>query len=297
MATVYGDTVATGYTSLYAATHSPPPQLVAIYEISQGRIYTFTSHKKFKEDLQRCADAFISGTGKQYIAFRDVQQSRLRLIEHRRSRSEIPAFRLLYDAAEEVLIIKLMPGAHHEVANWKFATMFILKLAGLGVSDTLEPFGSTRYEALTGRSKEADGAWRPSTRVLPTDWPSLVIEVGVSESLSQLRTDTDFWLTKSGGQTRVVILLAVNKGTRVMTIEQWEDVPSPRPRRLTSPPHDPTMVQTLTLHANGVLTGGALLVPASKVYDTLPPGLGQNNFTFTAQDLAQYIQHYWLLVG
>ena len=226
MAMVYGDTVAT---SLYAATHSPPPQLVAMYEIPQGCIYTFTSHKKFKEDLQRCADAFISGTGKQYIAFRDVQQSRLRLIEHRRSRSEIPAFRLLYDAAEEVLIIKLMPGAHHEVANWKFATMFILKLASLGVSDTLEPFGSTRYEALTGRSKEADGAWRPSTRVLPTDWPSLVIEVGVSESLGQLRADADFWLAKSGGQTRVVILLAVKKATRVMTIERWEDVPSPRP--------------------------------------------------------------------
>ena len=57
------------------------------------------------------------------------------------------------------------------------------------------------------------------------------------------------------------------------------------------------MVQTLLLHANGVLIGGALLIPASKVYDTLPPGLGQNHFTFTAQDLAQYIQRYWQYVG
>ena len=297
MATVYGDTVATGYTSLYAATHSPPPQLVAMYEIPQGRIYTFTSHKKFKEDLQRCADAFISGAGKQYIAFRDVQQYRLRLIEHRRKRAEIPAFRFLYDAAEEVLIIKLKLGAHHEVANSTFATMFIVKLFSLEVVDTLVSLGSTRYEALTGRSKEADGAWHPSTRILPTDWPSLVIEVGVSESLGQLRTDADFWLTKSGSQTRVVILLAVNKATRVMKIERWEDVPSPRPRRRTSPPHNPTMVQTLTLHANGLVIDGPLLIPASKVYDTLPPGLGQNDFTFTAQDLAQYIQRYWLIVG
>ena len=297
MAMVYDDTVATGYTSLYDATHSPPPQLVAMYEIPQGRIYTFTSHKKFKEDLQRCADGFISGAGKQYIAFRDVQQSRLRLIEHRRSCSEIPAFRLLYDAAEEVLIIKLIPGAHYKVAVVKFTEDFAVKRHILGVRDALKPFGSTRYEALTGRSKEADGAWRPSTRVLPTDWPSLVIEVGASESLGQLRTDADFWLTKSGSQTRVVILLAVNKATRVMTIERWEDVPSPRPRRLTSSPHNPTMVQTLTLHANGLVIGGPLLIPASKVYDTLPAGLGQNDFAFTAQDLAQYIQDYWLLVG
>ena len=294
MAMVCGDTVAT---SLYAATHSPPPQLVAMYEIPQGCIYTFTSHKKFKEDLQRCADAFISGTGKQYIAFRDVQQSRLRLIEHRRSRSEIPAFRLLYDAAEEALIIKLMPGAHHEVANWKFATMFILKLASLGVSDTLVPFGPTRYEALTGRSKEPDDAWRPSTRVLPTDWPSLVIEVGVSESLGQLRADADFWLAKSGRQTRVVILLAVKKATRVMTIERWENTPRTRLTRRSSPRYSPTKMQALTLQANGQLRGGPLLIPASKAYDTLPPRLDQNDFTFTAQDLAGYIQRYWGRLG
>ena len=297
MAMVYGDTVATGYTSLYAGTHSPSPQLVAMYDIPQDRIYSFTSNKKFKEDLQRCADAFISGAGKQYIAFRDVQLSRLRLIEHRRSRAEIPAFRFLYDATEEVLIVKLMPGAHHETANSQFATMFTVKLVNMGVEHTLWAVGATRLEALTGRSKEPDGAWRPSTRVLATDWPSLVIEVGVFESLAQLRTDAHFWLTKSGGQTRVVILFAVNMVTREIKIERWQDAPNPRPRRRTSPPQNPTMMQTLTLHDNGVVIGGPLLIPASKVYDTLPPGIGQNDFTITAQDLAKYILRFWVIVG
>jgi len=82
-----------------------------------------------------------------------------------------------------------------------------------------------------------------------------------------------------------------------MKIERWEDVPNRRPRRLTSPPQNPTMVQTLTLHDNGLVIGGPLLITASKVYDTLPPGLGQNDFTITAQDLAQYIRRYWLIVG
>ena len=68
MAMVHGDTVATGNTSLYAATHSPAQQLVALYGIPKGRIHTFTSYKKLKEDLQRCDDAFSSGTGKQYLA-------------------------------------------------------------------------------------------------------------------------------------------------------------------------------------------------------------------------------------
>ena len=56
-------------------------------------------------------------------------------------------------------------------------------------------------------------------------------------------------------------------------------------------------MQALTLRANGQLSGGPLLIPASKVYDTLPSGLGQNDFTFTGQDLAGYIQRYWAIVG
>ena len=297
MARVYGDTVATGNTSLYAATHSPAQQLAALYVIPKGRIHTFTSYKKFKENLQRCGDPFLSGAGKQYLAFGDVQQSSMRSIEHGRSRSELPAFRLLYDAAAEGLIIKLMPGLAHEAVVLTFSRVFDRRLDNLGVLSTLKPVGATRYEAPGGRSKEADVAYRPSTRVLGTDWPSVVIEVGVSESLSQPRTDAHFWHTQSGGKTRIVILLAVHKATRVMKIERWEHTPRTRQTRRSSPPYNPTKMQALTLQAHGQLSGGPLLIPASKVYDTLPPGLGQSHFTFTGQGLAQFVQEYWATVG
>ena len=198
MAMVYGDTVATGYTSLYATTHSPAQQLAALYGIPKGRIHMFTSYKKFKEDLQRCEDAFFSGAGKQCLAFGDVQQSSMRQIERRCSRSELPAFRLLYDAAVEGLIIKLRSGAVHEAASVGFHNMFRDKLVSLGVVKTLRPLGATQYGAPGGRSKEADMAYSPTTRVLGTNWPSVIIEVGVSKSLPQLRTDAHFWLTQSG---------------------------------------------------------------------------------------------------
>ena len=222
----------------------------------------------------------------------------MRLIEHGRSRCELPAFRLLYDAAEEVLIIKLMPGLHHNLASAVFVRMFDRKLASLGINmDSVTNVGPTRYGAPGARSKEPDEALRPFTRVLATDWPSVAIEVGVSESLSQLRTDAHFWLPRGGGQTRIVILLAVKKATRVMTIERWEDTPRTRPARRSSPRYNPTKMQALTLQANGQLSGGPLLIPASKVYDTLSPGLGPNDFTFTGQDLAGYIQLYWGALG
>ena len=291
-------TVAPGSTSLYAATHSPAQQLAALYGIPKDRIHTFTSYKKFKEDLQQCEDDFFSGAGKQYLAFGDVQQSSVRPIERGRSRSELPAFRLLYDTTEEVLIIKLMPGLHHNLAAEDFVEMFKDKVASLGINrNSLRNIGPTRCGAPGARSKEPDATLRPLTRVLATDWPSVVIEVGVSESLSQLRTDARFWLTRSGGQTRIVILLAVKKATRVMKIERWEDMSRTRLTRRSSPRYNPTKMQALTLQASGQLSGGPLLIPASKVYDTLPPGLGQDDFTFTGQDLAQYIQEYWGRLG
>ena len=298
MAMVHGDTVATGNTSHYAATHNAALPLAAMYEIPKRRIHTFTSYKKFKEDLQQCEDAFFSGAGKQYLAFGNVQQSSMRPIEHGRSRSELPAFRLLYDAVEEVLIIKLIPGPHHELAALDFVMMLNYKLVSLGIEmRSLKNLGTTRFRDPGGRSKEADLALRPRTRVLETDWPSVVIEVGVSESLSQLRTDARFWLTRSRGQTRIVILLSVKKATRVMKIERWEHTPRTRLTRHPSPCYNPTKMQALTLQANGQLSGGPLLIPASKVYDTLPPGPGQNDFTFTAQELIQYIQEYWGALG
>ena len=194
--------------------------------------------------------------------------------------------------------MKLMPGLHHEMASMDFVDMFKDKMTSLGVNRTsLMNIGAARFGAPGGRSKEPDAALRPSTRVLAADWPSVAIEVGVSESLSQLRTDAQFWLTQSGGQTRIVILLAIKKATRVMTIERWEHTPRTRLTRRSSPSYNPTKMQALTLQANGQLRGGPLLIPASKAYDTPPPELGPNDFTFTAQDLAVFIQRYWGCLG
>ena len=152
---------------------------------------------------------------------------------------------------------------------------------------TLGSFGSTTYVGPNGRSTEADDAWGPSKRVAGIDLPPLVIEVGVPESLIQLRMDAQHWLTQGGGHNRVVIILAVNKESRLMTIERWELAPTTRPTRTTIASGIPTKMQVLTLHDNGTVSGGPLLIPARKVYDQLPLGFGQHDFTVTSHELAQ----------
>ena len=50
------------------------------------------------------------------------------------------------------------------------------------------------------------------------------------------------------------------------------------------------------MHDNGTVNGGPLLIPATKVYDQLPLGLGPNDFTFTVQELAQFVQDFWQIL-
>ena len=93
--------------------------------------------------------------------------------------------------------------------------------------------------------------------------------MGVPEPLSPLRTDAHFWLVHSGGQTRVVILISVNKTTRVVKIERWGHMPRTRPTRRQSPKYSPTKMQALSLRSNGQLTGGPLCIPAFKIFDVV----------------------------
>jgi hypothetical protein len=80
---------------------------------------------------------------------------------------------------------------------------------------------------------------------------SMVLEVGVSESLGDLRSDATFWLHGSQGQTRIVILIIVDIVTRTITIERWGHVPPIYPSHLAVPAIRPRKIQAITIDGNG----------------------------------------------
>ena len=43
--------------------------------------------------------------------------------------------------------------------------------------------GSGRFEDPGGRSKEADVAYKPLCRHMPNEWPNILFEVGMFESM------------------------------------------------------------------------------------------------------------------
>ena len=88
------------------------------------------------------------------------------------------------------LILKCMPGMPHETAGRTFYIQVLFKITAIPGHNTLSvaSVGATRFEAPGKRSKEAVETIMPWTRP-PSGWPSLVFEVGYSESLPALLCD------------------------------------------------------------------------------------------------------------
>jgi len=120
-----------------------------------------------------------------------------------------------------LLIMKLMPGVDHEETHLLFSHQFMDKLRPMGVSFAdIIPVGAGRFYGRRS-SKEGDSAFKPRSRRLIKDWPTIVFESGLSESLAKLRSDAKWWLIESRGQVKIVVLFSVKPARREIRIEKW----------------------------------------------------------------------------
>lgn len=97
---------------------------------------------------------------------------------------------MFFDADINLLLVKLIPSVVHEAAHIHLSQEFVAKTRDMGVPIyELYALGSERIGGRNS-SKEADAAYKPvPVRSLGTDWPTIVFESGVSESLNRLRAD------------------------------------------------------------------------------------------------------------
>jgi len=174
----------------------------------------------------------------------------------------------------------------HEGVAHEFALMFDMKLVLLGVRTSIVATGSGRFGRPAGRSKEADIGYKPCSRDMEDEWPSFVIEVGVSESLAMLRRDAAFWITNRDGKTRILILLSIDRRDRQILVERWKEVPRTRPNQSTNNySRIPGMMHSLTLNANVQYDGPSLEILAEKLFDVLPENISGGEFLFTPDNL------------
>ncbi|KAJ5636707.1 uncharacterized protein N7484_010020 [Penicillium longicatenatum] len=118
---------------------------------------------------------------------------------------------------------------YHEKIGCYFDIWISNALGDMGLSILNRDFWLGGAGRSTGRvcDKQADKSFFPGRNPAPgtpVQWPSLVVEIGISESLPQLRTDAQWWYSNSNQKTQLVVLISANPTTHDADIEIWTQV-------------------------------------------------------------------------
>ncbi|EEP77317.1 predicted protein [Uncinocarpus reesii 1704] len=167
------------------------------------------------------------------------------------------------------LLILTMLTRPHEAPRALFGVIIFDKLKHMGLNPrrTLQIAGASRV-ATESRRKEPDCSYLPKS--LPDGrsdkWPSLIVEVGFTESARKLEMDAKWWLQASNGDVGLAITITVNARDRSIVLKTWENGPGD-----TGPQSAlPRATQTVSVLGsidpeNPVVRNGPFLIPFQKL--------------------------------
>ncbi|KAE8361225.1 hypothetical protein BDV27DRAFT_160897 [Aspergillus caelatus] len=267
---------------------------------------TFTRISNLARDATIIFDSLNANdfSGNQWILIPGLTQKAIDRLDSEKDCLNGVSFRFEWDGARG--LIKVMPGAGHEMPTNDFTLVVFGALRAMGLYwEDIRWGGATRYRSHVGnKGKEGDQIFLPRHRQPVQgqiqDWPTLVIETGVSESLPKLQEDAKWWFNNSSGRIRIVILISL-KRTK-MLFQKWQLVPPNAPTPITRqyisslrqqspnmPPsvNQPATIQTLymdqevTVTPNAVI-GAPMVLPFQALMDRAP-AFNETDISITAQ--------------
>ncbi|KAI5809561.1 hypothetical protein DFH27DRAFT_508298 [Peziza echinospora] len=266
------------------------PRLPDVFsQISQTipfhRRLSYTTIKDIASQLQSIDRSKPTGT---YVLIEQITRHDLELLDNALEHLGIRRHaRFTYEEELELLIVRFMPSASHEVASTMFMMEIMQRIMSIPghTMRSVVGMGATRFSVPGVRSKEGDQAIRPTTRSRD-DWPSIVMEVG-SESLRQLRLDAEWWLVNGAGQVRMVIILRVGKDPYSMRIESWEMVATTRITRAARA-NTPRCTQAWAIDQASAIApqGVSITIPYMAIFDV--PNIAGRDIEFTSSDLSSF---------
>lgn len=233
--------------------------------------------------------AFAKGASKeQYTLIRNVPRD---VFEKLLLRS----VRLHYDYESGDLVAKLMPSPEHNEPPAILTDCIRAKTMRMGLDMfKLHPTTTNRYSGAFS-AKEGDAGLKPiPERGRKDDWPTLVIECGVSESLPRLRIDAQWWLMNSSGGVRIVIVISFNPTAEEFFLEKWQlGLPSGLNTRTRSNPGHREPCSTASTNISREATTGNFVASSELVIEFAelflrPPVSPEENLVFTRDDLARW---------
>ncbi|GLA27969.1 hypothetical protein AnigIFM63604_006330 [Aspergillus niger] len=182
---------------------------------------TYSTIREIKDSILAITERLkITDVG-QYVSYKHVSAADFDYIEKNRSQLGHQV-RFTYYPEISTLIIKV-PSMPHEIAHRTLGDEIshLFKSMGLRMSEFVA-LGATKYVGETASQKEADSSWKNALlRPVNTDYPTFVIESGVSESMPRLRADAHWWISLTGGQVQIVLLIKVNTTKKTMLFEKY----------------------------------------------------------------------------
>jgi hypothetical protein len=268
------------------------PESSPVDGLEESRVIHYSTLQAFAAAVRQLKNNLNHGrTRNQYLIVRDVDEDIMKHIEDR----EYKGVRYEWHGDLELLIVKAVTKAH-ETAAGAFARL-ITGTAEFGMGLPLiecQPLGAGRNTAPGGSpSKEPDWSMvNANIRPNPDDFPSIIIEVGFSESPQKLRNDARLWFSMSSNDVRIVILIAIRAANNQIIIEKWAVGPLPVGQRRSrhTPPQVPQIEQEITITRTPpntfAITSGAapLILEFSRLF--LRPAVGaEHDIVYTQADL------------
>ncbi|PGG99652.1 hypothetical protein GX51_06207 [Blastomyces parvus] len=193
------------------------------------------------------------------------------------------------------LLILTMTSFPHEVAAGVFERYVEDRAKENGVRHTLLPRGTARTST-PDRWKQADRSWIPLD--LPpgrtTQWPSVALEVGYSETREKLKSDMKFWL--SNNEVRMALSINIKRPTGAIFITAWERG-APIPPGMPSNP-EPQATQEIKIERGKAgqepdVAGDSNLTIPFEYIMLRKPSQGEMDFVISREDLLEMAEGVW----
>ncbi|KAF2187565.1 hypothetical protein K469DRAFT_704469 [Zopfia rhizophila CBS 207.26] len=279
--TISRSSSSTGASRQASPAETSPAETSSIEGLQGVPIYQYTGVRDLQERVKSQSTELQAGrSNQQYLVFRSVTKGHLDMLDRKRA-SIGKHTRMTHYTDTNLLIVKLMPSVEHEITYLLLADDLSHVLAGMGLPRrSLIPLGGSRFSG-PNSSKEGDSAYKPRSRNRRADWPTLVFESRLSETLTRLRHDARWWLTNSGGDVRIVIIILITPVEKRLQVEKWCLSPATGHRpatraHLNSNPLVPTRIQEVTITQN----------PATPPNPAAQPGTTVQPSTTTQPDAA-----------
>ncbi|GAD99141.1 predicted protein [Paecilomyces variotii No. 5] len=235
----------------------------------------FRGIKALKEAISTKEKQLDAGSQDQYLSFRHVTVDDFARLKGEESRSA--AFFYLSDI--ETLV-------RMQAQVFQMGTGF----------DEFIAIGATAITGRNGSEKEADSAWQNERlRAHKDNWPNIVIEAGLGESLARLRKEAQWWIEHSAGDVLVVLLVWVEPACKRVKIEKW--VPDDAARSLLNwPLVSPVKVADVTIDQSSasVCHGAPLRLEFERVFGRPAQNAMERDIVLTQSDLEDWAELLWI---